>query len=254
VDCYAAYLVTLANSSDNTTLIESLDGKENCNVVLEDRTFYRNNTWNTICLPFDTEIAGSPLEGADVRTLSGITREGETVTLIFSDEGTINEIKAGRPYIIKWDNTESLVEPLFTGVTIDKTKRDIVCVIDNDVPGSPSIGVTFKGTYSYIAFTDTDDSILFVGATNRLNYPLSGATIGAQKAFFQLEGITANAAISGVKRYVLDFGEDNPTIIHEIANDNSADGEWYDINGRKLSGKPSLRGVYIQNDKKVLVK
>ena len=35
-----------------------------------------------------------------------------------------------------------------------------------------------------------------------------------------------------------------------------SDGEsdvWYDINGRRLSGKPAQRGLYIIGDKKVLV-
>jgi hypothetical protein len=31
-------------------------------------------------------------------------------------------------------------------------------------------------------------------------------------------------------------------------------GQWYDLNGRKLDGKPTKKGVYIQNGKKVVVK
>ena len=256
VNCSApAAPIVLAEGSDNTALIESLDGTENCDVVLEGRTFFRNETWNTLCLPFDVTIEGSPLEGADVRTLSSISHEGETTTLNFSDPGTIYEIKAGRPYIIKWENTESLVDPVFNGVTIDKTMRDIVCVTDNDAPEAAPIRITFKGTYSHIAFTDTDNSILFVGATNRLNYPLSGATIGAQKAYFLLDGITAGETTSETKRYRLDFGEDNPTGITRFPEDSDLPGKaWYDLNGRKLAGKPSSKGIYIQDNKKVTVK
>jgi hypothetical protein len=29
---------------------------------------------------------------------------------------------------------------------------------------------------------------------------------------------------------------------------------WYDLNGRKLQGKPTRKGVYIQNGQKVVVK
>ena len=35
--------------------------------------------------------------------------------------------------------------------------------------------------------------------------------------------------------------------------DFDADG-WYDMNGRRLSGKPSQKGVYINNGKMVIVK
>jgi hypothetical protein len=30
--------------------------------------------------------------------------------------------------------------------------------------------------------------------------------------------------------------------------------EWYDMQGRKLEGKPARKGVYISNGKKVVVK
>jgi hypothetical protein len=36
-------------------------------------------------------------------------------------------------------------------------------------------------------------------------------------------------------------------------NDNE-NGEWYDLNGRKLNGKPAQKGIYIKNGKKIVVK
>lgn len=35
--------------------------------------------------------------------------------------------------------------------------------------------------------------------------------------------------------------------------DNGAD-TWYTIDGRKLSGKPTKKGIYIQNGKKHVIK
>jgi len=32
------------------------------------------------------------------------------------------------------------------------------------------------------------------------------------------------------------------------------DNSWYDMNGRKLNGKPSRAGVYINNGNKVVIK
>ena len=34
----------------------------------------------------------------------------------------------------------------------------------------------------------------------------------------------------------------------------SDNGDWYDLNGRKLDKMPTKKGVYIQNGKKVVVK
>ena len=51
------------------------------------------------------------------------------------------------------------------------------------------------------------------------------------------------------------------TIVFEdatkIANTNITNitnGNWYDLNGRKLQGMPTKKGVYILNGKKVVVK
>ena len=31
-------------------------------------------------------------------------------------------------------------------------------------------------------------------------------------------------------------------------------GDWYDLNGRKLNGMPTKKGIYIQNGQKVVIK
>lgn len=50
--------------------------------------------------------------------------------------------------------------------------------------------------------------------------------------------------------------DDNPTGIEEMqaAGFSSQDSEeWYDLSGRKLSGKPTVKGIYIVNGKKVFI-
>ncbi len=39
-----------------------------------------------------------------------------------------------------------------------------------------------------------------------------------------------------------------------VVSDSSAEGNWYDLNGRKLSAKPTAKGLYIHNGKKKVVK
>ena len=39
----------------------------------------------------------------------------------------------------------------------------------------------------------------------------------------------------------------------EIGNGESSNGKWFDLQGRRLSGKPA-RGIYIEDGKKVLLK
>lgn len=252
VDCSLVTVVTLADTNNNETLIESLDGTNGCEVTLQGRTLYKDNTWNTICLPFDIMIAESPLADADVRALEDASLSGETVTLNFTKPGEINEIKAGTPYIIKWADGENLQNPVFMNVTIDKTRHDVACPLNLADAETTPISITFKGKYDYTSFKEMDRSILFVGDNNMLFYPLNGASLGAQRAFFQLEGFLVSEGPNFAKRYLLNIEEDDATGLH-LLQDGTRDAEWYDLNGRRLSGKPTQRGIYIQKGNKVSV-
>ena len=66
------------------------------------------------------------------------------------------------------------------------------------------------------------------------------------------------AAASRLTRFSIDFGDDEATGIVPIENgpwtmDNSA-GAWYDLQGRKLQGKPTRSGVYVKDGRKVVLK
>lgn len=242
-----APFIVLANDEDNTSLIESLDGEKGFDVQLADRTLFKDGSWNTLCLPFDVTIAGSVLDGADVRALNNVTLEGETVMLNFTAEGQVSELLAGTPYIIKWENSDNIVNPIFTGVTISKVMNNVTFDIDSDK------SITFKGTYGFTTFAETNKSILFLGDSNKLYYPLNGARIGAQRAYFELNGITPSDKVKDVKQYVLCFGDDADGINNVNANAN-LNGNWYSLDGKKLTGKPSQKGVYIVNGNKTIIK
>ena len=167
--------VTLANAEDNSTTISNANGYV-ANVTLAARTLYKDGKWNTLCLPFDVTIAGSPLAGATARPLNSASISGSTLTLTFGD--AVTTLKAGTPYIIKWASGDNIVSPVFSGVTIDKTDRSY----DNGISGDNR--VRFLGTYKSTTFDAEDKSILLMGGANTLYYPQSGAGIGAQRAYF----------------------------------------------------------------------
>ena len=78
--------------------------------------------------------------------------------------------------------------------------------------------------------------------------------INAFRAYFQLNGIEVGTA-AGVKAFNLNFGdEDEPlSIINYQLSIGEADA-WYDMQGRKLDGKPATKGIYVNGGKKVVVK
>ena len=68
----------------------------------------------------------------------------------------------------------------------------------------------------------------------------------------------AAAAENSVKVYSYKWEPTDPTGISSIDNSQSATdneaGDWYTMDGRKLSGKPVQKGIYIVNGRKVAVK
>ena len=109
-----------------------------------------------------------------------------------------------------------------------------------DVSGNKLVGVT----------TDTDLSTLTDGNTHYVYYgdgfwPLHTGTIAANKAYLSLP--TASTA----KIHVSLGGA--TTGIEGIAADNEDNGAWYTLDGVKVNEKPTAKGLYIHNGKKVIV-
>ena len=88
--------------------------------------------------------------------------------------------------------------------------------------------------------------------------PQSGASIGAQRAYFKLNGLTAVTPGSGINSFALNFGDGESVTGISLTPDPSPKGEgsdyWYSTDGRRLSGKPTQKGIYINNGKKVVIK
>ena len=247
--------LALANAGDNTQKLFEWDECE-ANVTLAGRTLYKDGEWNTLCLPFDVTIAGSELDGAEARTVTAASIEGTTLNLAFGE--AVMTLAAGVPYIIKWDRANDYVDddehnitiPVFSGVTIDALAHNF----DNGVSGSER--VRFMGTYQSIAFTDENkDGVLLLGGNNKLYYAGPGAALGAQRAYLFIGGTNA-AQARRLTSFKIDFGDGgNETgIIDVMAKDvNTADG-IYTIDGRKLQGQPTQKGLYIVNGRKVVMK
>ena len=151
----------------------------------------------------------------------------------------------------------NIVSPVFNGVKIANatTPTDIT---PTDSP------VTFKGTYNSKGFDTDDISILFLGAENKLYWPKNGASIGACRAYFSLSDEIINSAPEGkgIRAFVMNFGDDvNPGQTTGIVEANSSRfthhsslSDWYSLDGRKLNGEPTQKGIYIHNGKKQIRK
>ena len=242
-------LIQLADDADNASVIETAEASgKSCTVTLTDRTLYKDGDWNTLCLPFDVTLKGSPLEGATVMKMDGAksSLNNGKLSLSFVDEKEV--LTAGTPYIIKWEPAkENLKDPVFKGVTISSTTPTEVMSNDNNV--------SFVGQYSPFnivksgATGDNEgniDEIILLSAKNQLGYSKNPRTLHALRCHFK------TYSYEKARSYEIDFGEGETTGIVSISDgrDMMSDG-WYDLQGRKLDKQPAKKGLYIQNGKKV---
>ena len=254
---YFTSRTTLVDNEDNSSLLTARNQYYG-NVTIEGRSLVRNNTWNTLCLPFNVydgdegdnkSFTGTPLEGATVKTLSSSSFDANTGTMTMNF-GSANTIEAGKPYIVKWESGEKIENPVFNKVTIN-----------NQINNVETNAVTFCGVFKPFILEANDNTKLYMGNNNTLYYPSKERTINSFRAYFQLaDGITAGNLTSGtqgIKAFVLDFDNEQTTgIIGAAINDNEemTSDKWYTLDGRRLAGKPTQKGVYINNGSKVVIK
>jgi len=256
-------LMELADNADNT---DEINGWKNgiANVTLSGRTLYKDGAWNTLCLPFAvSDFTGTPLADATVMELdtdgdysgnkTGFDATSGTLYLYFKNA---TEIEAGKPYIVKWTTTgDDIYSPVFSAATIDNSSE---AQARNTVSAQNSglSTVQFIGSYNPVALTPGDKSNLFIGADNTLYYPNASNNadgnyhVNACRAYFHVD-LTGAA---NVRAFVLGFGEDEQTGIASLSADAKDGGAWYSLDGCRLSGKPTQRGVYVNNGCKIVIK
>ena len=257
-------LVMDNDGSSNTSLLTKNNGRSG-NVKLSGRTLTKNGDWNTLCLPFDLVLEGSPLAGADVRALDNARLTDGTLTLNFTTKGAVTKIEAGTPYIIKWDSGDNIVNPTFTGVTINSTAPTEITSTDGKV--------TFVGQYSPFSIVESGASgsnqgnkneIIMMSTGNRIGYSQNARTLKCFRCHFL---VPTSGGQNEARSFVLDFGEGETTEINEelrMKNEEcnatlrslveESAGAWYTLDGRKLDSKPTTKGMYINGNRKVVIK
>ena len=252
-----------AATNDVAALATRLNGKQT-NVALSGRTLTKDGNWNTLCLPFSmtaAQIAASPLAGATIKEMamtSNLDANG-VLTLNFS---TVTAIEAGTPYIIKWTTTgDDIVNPVFSNVTISSTTP--TAVVSNDKK------VTFVGQYSPFSIVSSGatgdnegnkNEILLMTKGNKIGYSKNPRTLNCFRCHFYVPTNGGQQAHS----IEVDFGEGEATALSEELRVKSEECNatlrslveevWYSLDGRKLEGKPTAKGMYIVNGRKVIIK
>jgi len=194
--------IELADRNEDNSSIIVENNEQTRNVVLKDRTLYKDGKWNTICLPFNVDMTDpdGPLYGATYRTVSGASIEGTTLNLTFGKTGKGDKLVAGTPYLIKWDraadymddDAHNIVNPVFTNVKPANVGRDF---------WNEDRSVWFTG--GYVALPDITTrtmsgyDVLLLDADNTLHYAGSGASLGACRAYFLVKKTDGSGDVTG---------------------------------------------------------
>lgn len=221
------------------TVDNVIEAKENAYVTLK-RTFYHDNAWNTLCLPFDVDAnkVATAFADAEIREIDLSKCTGNTIQFV-----PATEIKAGVPYIIKWNENVAEAqnfEKTFEGVTLVAEPK-LVKVNDK---------ITFKGFYNKTTADKLGTSVAAVGAGSKLFKVVGEGEMKGFRAAFVLDPTAQLSAFNVVI-------DGTATGIEDLVTDGvKANGRVYNLNGQYVGNSLNglQPGLYIQNGKKIVVK
>lgn len=235
---------------ENATKLPTYTAGEKGDVTLK-RTI-KANQWSTLVLPFNlTRANATAVFGSDVQfaQFSGfevdygddeenITPLGITINFTSYSIPARGNMAGGTLVLIK--TSQDINEIVLNQVTLTEGVKDVDKADEYGTPG--------KFTGSLVKTTVPADG-LFI-ADNKFWYSTGATNIKAFRGWFELGAVLDKETDFGVKlNFVLD---NNPTAIDSIDGE-LRNGQIYDLGGRKIS-KPTQKGIFIVNGKKVAVK
>ena len=158
-----------------------------------------------------------------------------TISAVGTETATATEItsaNAEMPFLI------------YNGAAAEKT----IILIPTDATTNQAVAPEFKGTLTggtIAASTSTKNNYAFNG--KQFVWVKEALPVAANKCWLEISN-SANAAPA----MTIVFGE--VTGIGVIDKGQLTNDIWYDLNGRKLEGRPTKKGVYINNGRKVVIK
>ena len=168
-----------------------------------------------------------------------------TITAVEDGKAVLSDnfdaMKANKPFLLKNTTNE------------EKTILLIPC---NEPDLAVTVAKEFKGTEGprEISEAEMADGDFYVCNGKEFIKVRGAGTLAPNKAFLFVEGNNTPASIPF--RRSIDGNGEGTTGVDAIDNaaNNDANATWYDLNGRKLNGKPAQKGIYIKNGKKIVVK
>jgi hypothetical protein len=241
------------------------------NVPLSFSRYFNARVSSTICLPFEMNVEQLGEVGKFYR-FAGIDTQNWIVTMEEKDPSNAETSKLA-------EHTPYLFMPKNDGmVTFYGTCSEVKSEING---GSVEIDDwIFEGTYSEFSWNEDMGSIYGFASTaytpddnsyevkaGDFVMAMEGASVPAYRAYMYydesnaVKGRRAKTELPSSIKVVLVGKDGSTTAINDMRigdngewrMDDAADG-WFTIDGSRLAEKPSARGIYINNGRKVAIK
>ena len=245
------------------------------------RTF-KAGVASTICLPFPM----TSIEGGKVYEFVGVDydeTDGWVATMIDAspEEGNLlSATVANKPYLFKADIPSDKSEGDAVDINLFGTVDSSVSATAAGTTTNTDGDWTFYGTYArleygtapmngnvygFAANTNTGEGDQYVAG--EFVRAISGASVKAFRAFLTYTGseesLNARSKVRGAAnglpesitvRLLGKNGEVNGIGTITLSTGEFSTDGWYSLDGRKFDGKPTKKGLYIHNGKKVAIK
>ena len=166
-----------------------------------------------------------------------------TVTAIEDGKAVTEQVKvaaANTPLLVMNNSTET---------------KTFLLLPTEDAADQVAVADEFLGTLTEKTFSDQEMGAgdFYVCNGKEFVKVRGEGTLAANKAYLFVEGNNTPASIP-FRRSIDGEGEGTTGLDASLVNSEEVNSVWYDLNGRRLQGKPSQKGIYIKNGKKIVVK
>lgn len=224
-----------------------------------------------VCLPFDMNITDIYGETDDILVYDLLQVDLDNNRFVFTNEFPI--LKAGSSYIVVVKKGDILL--MGRNVIVNPTPTPKV--VNKD--GTETQVGWWKGTFQKMNNTEVLNEKAYIlqknGTFRRSNTKNTSFVLDAFTGYFAAtDNLSAKAFKMKFQRTEngeaegevtdfpadefeggIDFPDEEDTGISSVSSDAiTTDGNWYTLDGRKLSSKPTQKGVYIHQGKKKVVK
>ncbi len=234
----------------------------------------------------NADVEGSFTLDSETKTIELKPKEGSTglytfdmpnadVTFTVQEAAAVHFSEEGQIYTSYYNATKDVAVPMgmtayiVTGVSEDGTevivspvsyiKKGVAVLIEKDKTTEVSETTDFSGSKLIYAENEvpvTTESKLYVLYQNQFVKVTSGTQIPTGKNYLDLSTST-NAGTRGF--YNIGGANDGTSALREVKSEGvksekRTDDKWFDLQGRRLSAKPTKSGLYLHNGAKVVVK